>query len=254
MRKLFIFCSVLTFFLLYSCFNHDVKTRIEQVEADSIKNKEMIEILKKDIQDLRKLLLDTESRISALESNIERMKGNSGNSERLYSEISRLSKEIDNLQMRLKDIEDRRRVEEVVSAKKKFPVSETQAVSLISQARELLLKGEIDKAYEIMKDLAENGYSSYDMKFIMGEILFRKQDYRGSIREWLSIVQDEKNIKDKNKEILPRTYLRLSNAFLRVGDTKSSELMLLAIISKYPESPEAKTAKDLLSQIKEMKN
>lgn len=246
-EKAFLIC----FFMLYSCFGHDVKPRIDEIEAESIRNKEMIEILKKDIQSLRKLLLDVESRISNLESNIERMRGNSLNNERLLNEFSRLSKEIDDLQMRIKDLESRSKFSELGAVGKNSPISETQAANLISEAKELLLKGDIDRAYGIMKSLADGGYSSYDMKFVMGDILFRKQDYSGAIREWLAIVRDEKTIGDK--EILPRTYLRLSNAFLRVGDTKNSELMLQAIISKYPESPEAKTAKDLLFQLKEQK-
>lgn len=247
-KATFLICFFM--FFLYSCFSHDVETRIDQIEAEAIKNKEMMEILKNDIQNLRKIILDVESRISNLESNIERIRGNSLNNERLLNEISRLSREIDDLQVRIKELESRARFSEIGSVKK-IPISEEQAGGLISEAKELLLKGDIDRAYEIMRTLVDGGYSSYDAKFVMGDILFRKQDYRGAIREWLAIVQDEKTIKDK--EILPRTYLRLSNAFLRMGDKKNSELMLQAIISKYPESPEAKTAKDLLSQLKEQK-
>ncbi|MCS7212975.1 MAG: hypothetical protein NZ927_01940 [Candidatus Calescibacterium sp.] len=246
---LYIFLSSI-FFL--SCYSRDIGTRLDNIEANNIRNREVIEILRKDVENIRKILSDMDSRISSLENRLERIRENSVNNERIMNEISRISRELEVLQSRVREISElSRKLEKDSKQQKTFPLSDTDAANMLADARESLLKGDVDRAYDIVKMLVSSGYFSYELKFIAGEIFFRRQDYRAAIKEWLNIVQEEKNVKDVN--ILPRTYLRLSNAFMRIGDNKNAELMLQAIISKYPESPETKTARDLLQQLKNQK-
>lgn len=251
-RKRMKFCLFLVFsLLLFSCYSRRIETKLVELEAESIRNKENLELIRKDLENLRKVLLDIEDRVSIVENKLNRLKENAINSERILEEISRTTKELERLQAKLRELEEKAKDEKTAKLGHSFPVSETEANLLVSEAKEYLFKGETDKAYGIVKALSSRGYSSHETKFIAGEVMFRRQEYKSAIREWLSIIQDEDNVKDKS--ILTRTYLRLANAFSRIGDNQNAELMLQAIISKFPDSPEAKTAKDLIQQLKNKK-
>ncbi len=218
-----------------------------------MKNEENIKILREEIDKMRRVIAEMDARVNSIDEKLGRISGLQ-DVLGIRSEVAQLSKQVEALRKRIESLEEigvvrvQPEKRKVGNQQVQIAVSEEEARKQIAYARELMVNGEVDKAIDVLNSLVMRGYTSYELVFTLGDAFFRKEDYRSAIRQWLIIVNDEDKL--KGNEIVPRTYLRLANAFLRIGDTKNARLMLEAIISKYPQSPEAKTASGMLKDIK----
>ncbi|MFN3660834.1 MAG: tetratricopeptide repeat protein, partial [Brevinematales bacterium] len=237
--------------LLFSCQTlHRIEQRIDSIEAKQVKDEEMIQKLTKDVEQIRKLLADLDIKLSNVSERVANLQREPANSERVMSEINRISKDLELIKRRVEIIETRFETtrKNAMTTPVTQPVSEAEASKTIYTARELIANGQIDQAIEMLNSLLARGYSSYELRTTLGDALFRKGETRRAIREWMTIINDEDKINDKS--IIPRIYLRVANAFLTIKDEKNAKIMLQSIIAKYPQSPEAKVAEDMLKNMK----
>lgn len=265
-KKLFLLSFFVLFaFSLHACYTvRRIEQRIDKVEARGVKNEEYIRKISSDLEKIKKMLADIDARLLSVEERLTRVSLAKEDVDKIKSDISRLSKKIEFIDSRITFLEktafgrvgrERRGrrenyVEELGGRRRR--ITPEEAEKKIQQAKELIVKGEYDKAIDMLNGIFAGGYDSAELRFLIGDAFFRKGDYKLAIRQWISIIDREEELKE-NKElsyIIPRTYLRLAHAFLRLGDKKNASLMLRAIVLKYPKSPEAKTAKDLLKNIK----
>jgi len=238
-----------------SCYTlQKVNTRIDNIEARQVKTEEYVENTRKELEKIRKILADMEAKISAVDERTSKQSAASSDVEKLKLDLSQLERRLSLIEVKLSMLESRfegkekkEKDEKLGSNNKKL--EEKEAKAKLDNAKELIVNGKIDDAINIINSLVSSGYDSYELRFTLGDALFRKGDYKGSVTEWMRIVNDEDKI-GKDSDILPRTYLRLGQAFMRLGDTKNARLMLQAVILKFPNSPEAKTAKNILENIK----
>ncbi len=238
-----------------SCYTFQkVNTKIDNIEARQVKTEEYVESTRKELEKIRKILADMEAKISAVDERTAKQSAVSSDIEKLKIDLSQLERRLSLIEVKLSMLESkfegrekRERDEKLGGSDKKL--DEREAKAKLDGAKDLIVNGKIDDAINIINSLVSSGYDSYELRFTLGDALFRKGDYKGSVTEWMRIVNDEEKI-GKDSDILPRTYLRLGQAFMRLGDTKSAQLMLRAVISKFPNSPEAKTAKNILENMK----
>lgn len=247
-----LFTSLFTI-TLFNCHTVSrISSKVDTIEARQIKNEEYIESMKKDLEYIKKNLANLDSRISSIEEKLARQQGASKDIERITADIQKLEKRISFLESKIEIIEARNSSGKTSSVIRKETISTKDAQDKISNAKEMIINGKIDEAIKILTDLISAGYDSEELRFTLGEAFFRNGDYKSAIKEWLSVIDKEGKTKD-GTEIFPRTYLRLAQAFLRIGDNKNAEVMLKAILIKYPNSPESKTAKGLLDNMQQQK-
>ncbi len=208
--------------------------------------------MKKDLEYIKKNLANLDSRISSIEEKLARQQGTSKDIEKITADIQKLEKRISFLESKIEIIEARNNSGKTPSPIRKETISVKDAQEKISNAKEMIINGKTDEAIKILTELISAGYDSEELRFTLGEAFFRNGDYKSAIREWLSVIDKEGKVKD-GTEIFPRTYLRLAQVFLRIGDNKNAEVMLKAILVKYPNSPESKTAKGLLDNMQQQK-
>ncbi len=265
-RKLFFVISLFAFSVFYhACYTvRRIEQRIDRVEARGVKNEEYINKISSDLEKIKKVLADIDARLLSVEEKLTRVSLAKEDVEKIKSDISRLTKKIEFIDSRITFLEKtaigrggregvrRRRENFTGDLGGRRRLTPEEAEKKIQQAKELIVKGKYDEAIDMLNSIFAGGYDSVELRFLIGDAFFRKGDYKLAIRQWISIIDREEELK-QNKElsyIIPRTYLRLSHAFLRLGDKKNASLMLRAIVLKYPKSPEAKTAKDLLKNVK----
>ncbi|GBD03957.1 hypothetical protein HRbin19_01258 [bacterium HR19] len=249
----FVLLTPLLSITLFNCYTISrINSKVDTIEARQIKNEEYIESMRKDLEYIKKNLANLDSRISSIEERLARQQGTSKDIEKLTADIQKLEKRISFLESKIEIIEARNSSGKTSSVIKKETISAKDAQDKISNAKELIINGKTDEAIKILTDLISSGYDSEELRFTLGEAFFRNGDYKSAIKEWLSVIEKEGKLKD-GTEIFPRTYLRLAQAFMRIGDNKNAEVMLKAILIKYPNSPESKTAKGLLDNMGQQK-
>lgn len=247
-RKFLLLSSI--WLLLSHCQTlHRIEQRIDSIEAKQIKDEEVMQKLVKEVEQMRKFLVDLDIKLSNISERVTNLARDYNNSERVMAEINRISKDLDLMRKRIEIIESRFETNRrnAIASPVTQPVSEAEASKIIYTARELITSGEINQAIEMLSSLVSRGYSSYELRTTLGDALFRKGETKKAIREWMAIINDEDKISDKS--MLPRIYLRVANAFLAIKDEKNAKVMLQALITKYPQSSEAKIAQDMLKKI-----
>jgi tol-pal system protein YbgF len=111
-------------------------------------------------------------------------------------------------------------------------------------AKQAFDQGDSDAARKKFQELIERFPKSEradNAQFWIGEIYYREKWYEKSILEYQKVIE---NYPNGNK--VPASLLKQGFAFLNLGDTANSRLILQELIKKYPKSNEAKIAKDKL--------
>ncbi len=106
------------------------------------------------------------------------------------------------------------------------------------------LEGAKKKFLAFLKDHPDTPLSD-NAQFWIGEIYFKQHQYEAAILAYEDVI---KNYPNSNK--LPDTLLKQGLAFLELGDKIDARIILENLIKKYPNTEQAKIAKNKLKTIK----
>lgn len=116
------------------------------------------------------------------------------------------------------------------------------------QAKQAFDQGDSDAARDKFKELIARYPKSEradNAQFWIGEIYYREKWYEKAILEYQKVIE---NYPKGNK--VPASLLKQGFAFLNLGDKANSRLILQELIKTYPNTNEAKIAKDKLKDLK----
>jgi tol-pal system protein YbgF len=82
-----------------------------------------------------------------------------------------------------------------------------------------------------------------DAQYWIGESYFTRRDYNRAILEFNDVLKYRKGDK------VPAALLRQSQAFVEIGDKTDARLILQKLINDYPNSPQAKDARERLQSL-----
>ncbi|HJY83065.1 MAG TPA: tetratricopeptide repeat protein, partial [Candidatus Binatia bacterium] len=82
-----------------------------------------------------------------------------------------------------------------------------------------------------------------DAQYLIGESYFDQKDYNRAILEFNDVLKYRRGDK------IPAALLRQAQAFLEIGDRTDARLILQKLINDYPNSEQAKEAKDRLQTL-----
>jgi len=115
------------------------------------------------------------------------------------------------------------------------------------QAKQAFDQGDSDAARSQFQELLKRYPKSQqadNAQFWIGEIYYREKWYEKAILEYQKVIE---NYPKGNK--VPASLLKQGFAFLNLGDKANSRIILQELIRKYPQTNEAKIAKDKLQEL-----
>jgi len=127
---------------------------------------------------------------------------------------------------------------------KKEPTEE----EIYRNAKQAYDQGDLDTAKTNFQELIQNYPKSEradNAQFWIGEIYYREKWYEKAILEYQKVIE---NYPKGNK--VPASLLKQGFAFLNLGDKANTRLILEELVKKYPNSNEAKIARDKLQALK----
>jgi TolA-binding protein len=112
---------------------------------------------------------------------------------------------------------------------------------ILKKARYYYNKKYYTKAIEYYKYLFTHNYKPARSSYMLGEIYYYKRDYANAIAYF-----KESAMRYKKASYMPTLMLHTAVAMKKTGDTKNANMFFNALIQKYPNSKEAKSAKKYL--------
>lgn len=189
-----------------------VRGALEEVQARALQ--EGAGSLDPETGDIRELLKDTEARIQSLEAELGTAR-------------------------------DRPRAEKKTSASapEKPPDSET----LYSEAYGLFKEGKYgdsrDKFRKFLEMFPETEYSD-NAQFWIGESFYFEGEYEKAILEYQKVIQDY-----SQGSRVPNSLLKQALSFEKLGDTSSARLLLQRVVSDFPGTTAAESARSKLLEL-----
>lgn len=221
-------------FLPFVKKQEDLEVRLNIVERrlSSLIGEGGIDRLSKSVADLDAKLMSIEERIRKLEGSIEVAEEVSDTLSKLKEKLAQVKESIKYLEFELARLRGTPRASKDVNTN-----------GLMKSAEEDIRQGKLDEALTKLSQVASSGrkYDKARFHMLAGDVWFRKGLYKNAIAEWSEIIEGS-----KNRTLIPRAYLRIAQAFLRLGEEEKAKTFLREIITRFPESPEAKTARSML--------
>jgi len=131
--------------------------------------------------------------------------------------------------------------DEVALAKEPFEVQEEYRVSWLALSNQ-----QYDKAIQQFRTFQRKNPTSEmadDAQYWIGESYFTRRDYNRAILEFNDVLKYRKGDK------VPAALLRQSEAFVEIGDKTDARLILQKLINDYPNSRQAKDARERLQSL-----
>ena len=126
---------------------------------------------------------------------------------------------------------------------KPFTKDKAKRAEIFTQAQELFDKKEYESAKERFEWLVETNYKKAQSSFYLGEIAFTNKTYNDAIKHYKESV-----LANDKASYIPTLLLHTAQSFNAIKDTKNYNKFLDSLISNYPSSKEAQTAKKLKTQ------
>jgi tol-pal system protein YbgF len=120
--------------------------------------------------------------------------------------------------------------------------------AIYRMAKQAFDQGDSDAARKKFQELITQYPKSEhadNAQFWIGEIYYREKWYEKAILEYQKVIE---KYPDGNK--VPASLLKQGLAFFNLGDKSNSRLILEELIKKYPQSNEAKIAKDKVKNLR----
>ena len=124
-----------------------------------------------------------------------------------------------------------------------FTKDKAKRAEIFAQAQELFDKKEYESAKERFEWLVETNYKKAQSSFYLGEIAFTNKTYNDAIKHYKESV-----LANDKASYIPTLLLHTAQSFNAIKDTKNYNKFLDSLISNYPSSKEAQTAKKLKTQ------
>jgi len=124
------------------------------------------------------------------------------------------------------------------------PLSENEAYAVAKQAFD---RGEYEKSRTLFQDLLKNHPASIhadNAQFWIGESYYREKWYEKAILEYQKVIEQYPT---GNK--VQASLLKQGLAFQQLGDNPNARLILKELVRKYPDSTEAKIARQKLAEM-----
>ncbi|NVM21059.1 MAG: tol-pal system protein YbgF [Desulfobacterales bacterium] len=136
--------------------------------------------------------------------------------------------------------------EETVADKEKEEAAKAPD-ELYLTAKQRFDRGEHEAARELFQDLLKQypkSVNADNAQFWIGEIYYREKWYEKAILEYQKVIE-----KHPNGNKVQSAFLKQGMAFLNLGDKANARLILKELVRKYPDSREAKIAKENLKTL-----
>lgn len=137
---------------------------------------------------------------------------------------------------------------ELKTAPEKSKHSDTKELSnadLDTKAKQLYDKKLYKESLDIYKELVEKNYKPAYSNYMLGEIEY----YRNNNEEAVAYFKKSAGLSDK-AAYMPTLLLHTAISMEKSGDKKNARAFYDAVVSKYPQSPQADMAKKKLSSVK----
>ena len=131
--------------------------------------------------------------------------------------------------------------DEVALAKEPFEVQEEYRLAWLALSNQ-----QYDKAIQQFRTFQRKNPTSEmadDAQYWIGESYFTRRDYNRAILEFNDVLKYRKGDK------VPAALLRQSEAFVEIGDKTDARLILQKLINDYPNSRQAKDARERLQSL-----
>lgn len=222
-----------------------LQTIIESISASNHENKLKI----KSLEDKKSGQNEYDKRLA------ESIQKNSSDIEKITLQIAELSKLIDTLitkdefNLLVNDINEfKDLVAKELGTKSKSKKSKDDSLpssEIEKKAKSLYDKKEYTESIELYKSLVEKNYKPALTNYMIGEIEYYKKNYADAIAYF------KKSATLNNKAgYMPVLMLHSATSMEKTGDKNNAKNFYNAIITQYPETEHAITAKKKLSQIK----
>ena len=204
-----------------------LKAQLEKVQEDL-----------KEISSFRESITNIRVTLSSIEEKVKRNEGRLEISQKNSDDIAKIKDSIVQLSEQIKMLED------VINTKKKAQEKSIIMPNKVINDAEIDMKeGRLDEAIAKLRSIAEMKKDEMKYRILLGDLYFRKGEYNRAIAEW-SFVIDNKS--DSGDSYVPKAYIRISQAYVRLGEKEKAKVFLNLLIKKFPDSPESKTAYELL--------
>jgi len=238
-----------------------LKTESDAIRGDVGKNSEAVAAIRRsmaetsaDIADIRDNLQQLRGQLDLLRKDLAAAATRANRKDEEYKEIR---DKLNNAVFKINFIENflgiGAREDQPEAAEKGEKLRETSKgkpdkESAYVAAYELFKDGKFDKAREaflnFLKQYPDTEYSD-NAQFWLGECFYFEKKYENAILEYEKVAQ---NYSDGDR--VPHALLKQGISFLNLGDKASAKLILQRVISDYPNTNQARTAKAQLLTIK----
>jgi len=219
---------------------HENKMKMKSLEdANSRRNEydkriiESVQVNTKDIEKINLQIIEISKLLDAI--NISYVKKDEFNT--LVNDVNKLKNSMS------KDLSSKDST--VKSKSNKSQDASLSNIDLEKKAKTLYDKKSYAEAIEIYKDLVEKNYKPALSSYMVGEIEYYRKNYTDSIAFF------KKSATLNNKAgYMPVLMLHTAASMEKTGDIKNAKNFYDAIITQYPDSEHAKTAKSKLNSLK----
>ena len=241
----------------------DIETLKEENEALRKSNKEAIDALRKSQAEINADMAELKDRIQQLTGKSdEQRKDLSSLSVRADHEVNDLKEKLERTSFKINFVENflgvgkkddlseasEKTVKPANGPKKETQKGNTGKEAAYAAAYETFKEGKYEKAriefQNFLKQYPKTEYSA-NAQFWIGECYYLDQKYEKAILEYETVV---KNYPDGNK--VPYALLKQGLSFQKLGDKTSAKLILQQIIRDYPNTNQARVARETLLEIK----
>jgi len=230
-----------------------LKLDIQSIKEENASIRKNIEKTNESIANLTKILADIKKvNIQTLGGRQELLRKDYSESTAKDGGCNDIKKKLDQISNKVDFIED---FFEIAKNQKQLERDDSKNVltakmvekSVYELAYETFKEGKYDKArirfQRFLNQYPKTAYSD-DAMFWIGECYYLEKKYKEAIREYGKLI---KNYPKGNK--VPSALLMQGLSFLRLNDTPSAKLLLQRVITNYPNTNEARIAKEQLIEI-----
>ena len=236
----------------------DIDRRVLTLKEDNAGVRKDIEKLNESTIALRKSQTEVNANITEMKDSIQSLKGITEGLRKDISVLKEIREKLDNVSFKINFIEnflDIGKKENHSEGDKTGKIAAKNAVkgktdkeSIYALAYETFKEGKYEKAriefQNFLKQYPDTEYSD-NAQFWIGECYYFENKYEKAIIEYEKVV---KNYTKGNK--VPYALLKQGFSFLNLGDKSSARLILQQIIKNYPNTNQARIAREKLIEIK----
>ncbi len=192
-----------------------------------------------DIDALKDQLLTQQDEIKKLQSSLQEINQSmTENNKNIIQQLTLMSQFLEkNQQQHLNIIEEKKKEQEKVQP---APLPKKSNKENFAQAKDLLRKKDYNGAEFILNSLIKENYKVAESYFILGDISYRKKNYKGAV----DLYKKSASL-DENASYMPVLLWRTAWSFRYLKDQHNYEKFIELLARLYPESEQGKKAMEI---------